>query len=141
MPSKLCLTILYRLLAEGYAHLRRPAEALAAIETAFSLVQLTRESFFEPELHRFRGELLLQRLGSGAEARAEECFWKAVHLARQQSAKSWELRASTSLSRLWAQQDKHTGAFELMVPLCAWFTEGDDTADLKDARALLEELR
>ena len=139
--TDLCLTMVYRLLADGYAQLGRLDEALAALQAGFSTTQRTREGFCEPELHRFRGELLLRQQDHGAEANAEESFLRAVDIARQQSAKSWELRASTSLSRLWVKQGKGAEALELLAPLCDWFTEGRDTADLKDARALVEELR
>jgi predicted ATPase len=71
---------------------------------------------------------------------AEECFLKAIDIARHQQAKSWELRAATSLARLWQQQGKKKEAYELLAPVYNWFTEGFDTADLKDAKALLEKL-
>ena len=74
------------------------------------------------------------------QAEAEECFQKAIEVARHQSAKSWELRASTSLARLWQQQGKKTEARELLAPVYNWFTEGFDTADLQEAKALLEAL-
>jgi predicted ATPase len=120
---------------------KRTVEALAAIEVPLKLIQHTHESFFEPELHRFRGELLLQLASPTAAAEAEECFWRAVKIARQQSAKSWELRAATSLSQLWAQHSKRTEALQLLSPLCAWFTEGPDTPDFKKAKRLLEKIR
>jgi predicted ATPase len=73
-------------------------------------------------------------------ARAEACFQQALAIARQQQAKSWELRAATSLARLWQQQGKRTEARELLAPIYGWFTEGFDTADLQDAKALLAAL-
>ncbi|HLB76121.1 MAG TPA: hypothetical protein VJO72_03725, partial [Candidatus Dormibacteraeota bacterium] len=73
-------------------------------------------------------------------ARAEACFHQALMLARRQQAKSWELRAATSLARLWQQQGKHAAAYELLAPIYGWFTEGFDTADLQEAKRLLEEL-
>ncbi len=138
--TAICLTAVYRLLAEGCAQVGRPLEALAAIKTALNLAQRTRECFFEPELRRFQGELLLQRGDCGAESKAEECFRRAIEMARQQSAKSWELRASASLSRLWLQQGKQSEALEVLAPICSWFAEVRDTADLKEARELLQEL-
>ncbi len=138
--TALCLTAVYRLLAEAYAQLRQTTEALAAIQTALDLTQRTRECFFEPELHRYQGELLLLQADCNADSKAEECFRRAVDVARQQSAKSCELRASTSLCRLWAQQGKQAEAFELLDPVCDWFTEGRDTADFKEARIVLQKL-
>ena len=75
-----------------------------------------------------------------AEAEAEECFWKAIEIARQQQAKSLELRAAVRLSRLWQHQGKRAEAHALLAPIYGWFTEGFDTADLQEAKALLEEL-
>ena len=98
--------------------------------------------------HRLQGELLLvndeRRAGSERAlrnvAQAEKCFHTALDIARCQEAKSWELRASTSLARLWQKQGKKDEARELLAPVYEWFTEGFDTADLKDAQVLLEEL-
>jgi len=138
--TALCLTSVYCLMSEGYAQVGRTTEALAAIQTALDLTRRTRECFFEPELHRFQGELLLRQGRRDAESKAEECFCRAADVARQQCARSWELRASTSLSRLWLLQGKQAQAFELLGPVCNWFTEGHDSADLKEARELLQEL-
>jgi len=79
-------------------------------------------------------------LDACGEDSAEECFTKAVAVAREQKAKFWELRAATSLARLWQSQNKAREAHDLMAPVYGWFTEGFDTADLKDAKALLDEL-
>ena len=87
------------------------------------------------ETYRLQGELLLRR-GEGA----EECFRKALDIARRQQAKSWELRAAMSLSRLWQQHGKRDEAHELLTPIYGWFTEGFDTTDLREAKALLKEL-
>ena len=95
---------------------------------------------WEPELHRLRGELLLS-LPAPHRGDAEACFQRALAVAREQSARMWELRAATSLARLRAEQGKRTQARDLLAPVYGWFTEGFDTADLKDARALLEELQ
>jgi predicted ATPase len=95
-------------------------------------------------VHRLQGELTLQVRDqgpeSGAQSQAEKCFQKALDIARHQEAKSFELRAAMSLSRLWQQQGKRDEARELLAEIYGWFTEGFDTADLKDAKALLEEL-
>ena len=88
-------------------------------------------------VHRYDGLLLTQSVGTG---KAEACFHKAIDIARHQQAKSLELRTATSLARLWQQQRKVAEAHALLAPVYEWFTEGFDTADLKDAKALLEEL-
>ena len=93
----------------------------------------------EAELQRLKGRLLLVR-SADQPAAVEACFQRAVAVAHRQQAKSWELRAAMSLSRLWQQQDKRTEAYELLAPVYGWFTEGFDTADLQEAKALLEEL-
>jgi predicted ATPase len=101
-------------------------------------MQTTEERLYEAEVYRLRGELLQQ---SGAQqGEAEEHFHQALTVARRQQAKSWELRAAMSLSRLWQQQGKRTEAQELLAPIYGWFTEGFDTADLQEAKALLEAL-
>jgi hypothetical protein len=98
----------------------------------------------EAELYRLKGEVALQSnaegLASPVAAEAEACFQQALDIDRQQQAKSWELRAATSLTRLWQEQGKRAEARELLAPVYNWFTEGFDTADLIDAKALLEEL-
>jgi predicted ATPase len=91
------------------------------------------------ETHRVQGELLLRQVVPGA-SQAEACFQQALALARRQQAKSWELRAAMSLSRLWQQQGKRTEAYDLLAPVYGWFTEGFDTADLQEAKALLDAL-
>jgi predicted ATPase len=88
---------------------------------------------------RIKGELLLAQ-SSDNHLEAESCFHHALDIARQQQAKSWELRGATSLARLWQQQDKRQEAHDLLAPVYNWFTEGFDTADLKDAKALLDDL-
>jgi predicted ATPase len=95
--------------------------------------------WWEAELHRLRGELLVQPVAAPPEE-AEACFQQALDIARRQQAKSLELRAAMSLCRLWQQQGKRTEAYELLAPIYDWFTEGFDTADLQDAKALLETL-
>ncbi len=99
----------------------------------------TGDAYWEPEVHRLIGDLLLRRNPSAAD-RAEASYRRAIERARSQEARSWELRAATSLARLWRDQGKHAQARELLAPVYGWFTEGFDTADLKDAKALLDEL-
>src|SRR5262249_52083010 len=91
------------------------------------------------EVHRLQGTLLLRQAVPDA-AHAEACFQQALAIARRQQAKSWELRAAVSLSRLWQQQGKCGEARELLTPIYSWFTEGFDTLDLQEAKALLEVL-
>jgi predicted ATPase len=90
-------------------------------------------------VYRLRGELLLQQ-SAAQQGEAEESFHQALTVARRQQAKSWELRAAMSLARLWQQQGKHAEARQLLAEVYGWFTEGFDTADLQEARALLEAL-
>jgi predicted ATPase len=97
------------------------------------------ERFYEAEIHRLKGVLLLMQSAENHTA-AEACFHRALTMARHQQAKSWELRAATSLARLWQRQGKHQEAYDLLAPVYAWFTEGFDTADLKGAKALLNEV-
>jgi predicted ATPase len=104
------------------------------------MVDTTGERHTEAELHRLHGELLLRQAVPDA-PQAESCFQQALAVARHQQAKSWELRAAMSLSRLWQQQGKRDEARQLLAPIYDWCTEGFDTADLQDARALLDALR
>ena len=90
-------------------------------------------------LYRLQGELLLRQAVPDA-AQAETCFQQALAIARRQQAKSWELRAAMSLARLWQQQGKRNEAYDLLAPVYGWFTEGFDTADLQEAKALLDAL-
>jgi predicted ATPase len=106
---------------------------------ALTLVDTTGERWYEPELYRLKGELLLQQ-NSANQAEAENCFHQAITIAQNQQAKSLELRAATSLAKLWQQQGKRAEAYDLLAPIYEWFTEGFDTADLQDAKALLAEL-
>jgi class 3 adenylate cyclase/predicted ATPase len=114
-------------------------EGLALLDEAQGLVAKTGEGAYEAEVHRVKAELLLARSPSdptGAEASLRE----ALGVARRQSGRSYELRAATSLARLWQQQGREQEARELLAPIYAWFTEGFDTRDLMDAKALLDEL-
>jgi predicted ATPase len=129
------------LLASAHGIVGQTAEGLAAVEEALALVASTNERFYEAEIYRVRGELLLKHGGLDSPAGAETCFRQALEIAEVQSAKSWELRAAISLARLWRDQGRRAAAHDVLAPIYGWFTEGFDTADLKDARALLEELQ
>jgi class 3 adenylate cyclase/predicted ATPase/ribosomal protein L40E len=124
------------LLAESYGKTGQTSEGLKVVIDAMAISQQTR--CYEAELHRIKGELLLTQ--AAAEEEAEASFQDALKVARNQSAKSLELRAAMSLSRLWQRQRNRTEAQELLAEVYGWFTEGFDTADLKQAKALLEEL-
>jgi predicted ATPase len=113
-----------------------PAEGLRALAEAQTISGVR---YYEAELHRVKGELLLSESADNHSA-AEVCFRQAVDIACGRQAKWWELRAATSLSRLWQQQGKRQEACELLAPVYGWFTEGFDTADLQEARTLLDEL-
>jgi adenylate cyclase len=127
------------LLAEAYKNVGQNAAGLTVVDEALSTVQRTRCRYYEAELHRIKGELLLTQAAPGEE-QAEACFREAIAVSRQQAAKSLELRAAMSLSRLWQRQGKTAEARQLLAEIYGWFTEGFDTADLKAAKALLEEL-
>ena len=107
------------------------AEAIAAVAT-------TKERIFEAEVYRVGGEIALKEPQPDT-MKAQSCFERALSVARQQQAKSWELRAAMSLARLWRDQGKVQEARELLAPVYGWFTEGFDTCDLRDAKALLDE--
>ena len=114
-------------------------EALRTINELFPIIERSGQRYFEAEVHRLKGELLLAQDASNA-AQAEDSFRTAIEISRKQNAKSWELRATTSLARLLAKQGKRDEAGAMLAEIYGWFTEGFDTADLKDAKALLEEL-
>jgi predicted ATPase len=126
-------------LAEAYGQVGQVGEGVHLVAEALAVVDTTGERGNEAELHRLHGVLLLRQTVPDTPA-AEVCFQQALDVARRQQAKSWELRAAMSLSRLWQRQGKRPEARELLAPIYGWFTEGFDTADLQDARALLEEL-
>jgi predicted ATPase len=113
--------------------------AQTAVAEALAFAEASGERWWKADLHRLEGELLLIR-ASNNQAEAEACFRRALEVARAQSAKALELRASTSLARLWAEQGRRAEAHDLLASVYGRFTEGFDTADLKDAKALLEEL-
>jgi len=127
------------LLAEAYSISGQSEAGLTVLAEALALVDTTGERDYEAEIHRLKGELLLQQ-SSGNSTEAETCFQQAISIAQNQQAKSLELRAAMSLSRLWQQQGKRQEAYDLLTPIYNWFTEGFDTADLQDAKGLLNEL-
>ena len=126
-------------LAMAYAELGQPEDARRCIEDAINKVERSMEKALEAELDRVAGEVALKSLAPDTE-KAEKYFDRALAVARAQQAKSWELRAATSLARLWRDQGKLQQARELLAPVYGWFTEGFDTRDLREARALLDEL-
>jgi predicted ATPase len=125
--------------AEAYGVMGQPEAGLTVLAEALTLVGEAGERCFEPEIYRLRGELLLQQ-SADHHSEAQACFQQAIAVADRQQAKSWELRAAMSLSRLWQRQGQCAAARELLAPIYGWFTEGFDTADLQEAQALLTEL-
>ena len=126
-------------LALAYAELGQPDDALRCIDDAIDKVERSKEKWCEAEVHRIAGEIALRSLAPDTE-KAEKYFERALSVARAQKAKSWELRAAMSMARLWRDQGKVQQARELLAPVHGWFTEGFDTLDLKEAKALLDEL-
>jgi predicted ATPase len=127
------------LLGEAYGELGQVGEGLKVLAEALATIYNTGERFCEAEVHRLRGKLLLARSANHA-PEAESCFQQGLDVARRQRAKTWELRAAMSLSRLWQQQGKHAAARDVLAPVYGWFTEGFDTADLHAAKTLLDHL-
>jgi class 3 adenylate cyclase/predicted ATPase len=127
------------ILAEAYETIKQSEIGLEVLAEALTRVDKTGERWCEPELYRLKGELLLQQ-NADNQAEAETCFQQAIAVAQNQQAKLLELRATTSLARLWQQQGKRQEAHDLLALVYHWFTEGFDTADLKDAKALLDAL-
>jgi predicted ATPase len=124
----------------GHAgHAGHADEGLRLLAEALAVADTTAERWYEAELYRLKGELLLAQ-SAHQHADAEACFQCALTLAGAQQAKAWELRAALSLCRLWQQQGKRKEAYALLAPIYGWFTEGFDTADLLEARGLLETL-
>jgi len=138
------------LVAEVHQKLGRPAEGLSAVTEALTVAQQSGQHYWEAELHRLTGVLMLQAearpgrdagpRGARATGDAESYFLRAIEIARRQRAKSLELRAAANLSRLWADKGNVREAHALLSGVFAWFTEGFDTADLSEAKSLLEEL-
>jgi predicted ATPase len=144
-------------LAWAYGQMGQAEEGLAVVAEALATVNKTGERISEAELYRRRGELTLKQFGvqssefgvtnpqpltpnPHAETEAEACFHKAIEISRKQQAKSLELRATMNLARLWRQQGKQQQARKLLAEIYGWFTEGFDTKDLQEAKALLGEL-
>jgi predicted ATPase len=127
------------LLAETYGEISHPEAGLSLLHEGLSELDTTEVHIYDAELSRLKGTLLLKQAVPDA-SQAEACFRQALDIARQQQAKSWELRAATSLARLWQQQDKQNEARALLTDVYGWFTEGFDTHDLQEAKALLETL-
>jgi predicted ATPase len=142
--SELLRTFWLALLAEECGNVGHVEEGLRAVAEALVAAHTNGEQFYEAELWRLKGALVLQASGqrpaSDVQADAEACFRQALEIARRQQTKSLELRAAMSLSRLWQHQGKHDEARDLLAPIYGWFTEGFDTTDLQEAKALLEEL-
>jgi predicted ATPase len=113
------------------------ADALHAIDEALALAQRQHELWIEPELYRIKGAVLQEQDATAA----AHCFERAIAVARERQTRSWELRATTSLTQLWAEQGEGNKGYDLLAPIYGWFTEGFDTPDLKDAKALLDALR
>jgi predicted ATPase len=154
------------LLAEAYRQAKQVQEGLSALNEALTLADKTGECYYEAELYRLKGELTLaqseaslkrvtdksqtsqdqsedsksQSLNPKVQEEAEACFRQAIAIAQKQQARSWELRATVSLARLWQQQGKSAEAHGMLSDIYHWFTEGFDTKDLQEAKALLEEL-
>ena len=135
LTRPLCLV----LLAEAAGQVGQVEEGLRLLAEALAAFEASGRGDGLAEAYRLQGELLLRQATPDA-AQAEACFQQALAIARRQQAKSWELRAAISLSRLWQQQGKREEAHELLAPIYGWFTEGFDTADLQEAKALLNEL-
>jgi DNA-binding winged helix-turn-helix (wHTH) protein/predicted ATPase len=135
LARPLCLV----LLAEAAGHAGQVEEGLGLLAEALMAFEASGRGDLRVEAYRLQGTLLLRQAVPDA-VQVEACFHQALAIARQQQAKSWELRAALSLSRLWQLQGKQEGARALLVPLYGWFTEGFDTADLREVNALLDEL-
>jgi predicted ATPase len=161
------MSYILALMAEVHGTLGQASDGLALLADALALVEKTGDRWYEAELHRIKGELLLQtdrrarkpraakttrRVAAGVAASSggrsavdlraavEACFRTALDIARRQQAKSFELRAATSLSQLWQRHGKRRQAHELLSQTYGWFTEGFDTPDLRDAHTLLSDL-
>jgi predicted ATPase len=126
-------------LASAYAQLGQYDDARRCVGEAMMVMETTKERWFEGEVNRITGQIVLLSPGPDA-AEAEVYFERALQVARRRQAKSHELRATMSLARLWRSQGKPQQARELLAPVYGWFTEGFDTLDLKEAKALLEKL-
>ena len=138
--STLWMPLYLPYLARAYAELGQFDDAWRCIGEAMTAIETTKETWCEAEIHRTAGEIALLSPEPDA-AKAEAYFERALAVAQKQQAKSWELRAAMSMARLWRDQGKRDAARDLLAPVYGWFTEGFDTLDLKEAKALLDELR
>jgi predicted ATPase len=127
-------------LARAYAALGQFDDAWRCIGEAMTAAETTKERWCEAEIHRTAGEIALMSRNPDA-MKAEAYFDRALEIARAQQARSWELRAAMSMARLWRDQGNRQQACDLLAPIYDWFTEGFETLDLKEARALLDELK
>jgi predicted ATPase len=126
-------------LAKAHAELGKFVDAWRCIGEATRAVETTKETMFEAEVYRIAGEIALKSPRPDV-AKAQAYFERALAVARKQQAKSWELRAAISMARLWRDQGKRDAVRDLLAPVYNWFTEGFDTLDLKEAKALLDDL-
>lgn len=146
LGGELALPTYLGLLAEAYGKVGRANEGLRVLAEAYALVRKNTECRFEAELLRIKGELLLQASARGSgrttslQSEAETCFRQALDVARQQQAKSLELRTGMSLARLWQAQDRHAEAHQMLVEIYGWFTEGFEAPDIREAKELLTTL-
>jgi predicted ATPase len=135
--ANLLMPFYLTILAEAHGMGAQPQAGLDRLAEAAKLVEMTQERWAEAEMHRVRGTLLLSM---NEHAEAEKSYRDALSVAQRQSAKFWELRAATSLARLWRDQGKRAEACDLLAPVYGWFTEGFNTPVLQDAKSLLDEL-
>ena len=137
--SRVYLPFFLAHLSRAHAELGQFDDAWRCIGEAITAVETTNERWYEPEINRIKGEIALKlpQLGS---VQAGAYFERALTVARTQQAKSWELRAAMNMARLWRDQGKPQQARDLLAPVYGWFTEGFDTSDLKEAKALLDTL-
>jgi predicted ATPase len=133
------LTFFLSSLTRAYAEIGQFDDAWRCIREAMTAIETTNERWSEAEINRVAGEIALMSPEPDA-AKAQTCFERVLAVARKEQAKSWELRAAMSMARLWRDQGKRDEARDLLAPVYGWFTEGFDTLDLKEAKALLEEL-
>ena len=137
--QEIFMPLLMTLFAETEAEAGQPNAALATLDTQLATIARSGQRWFLAEVHRVRGEILL-KCRPGDLVAAETAFTHAIDIARNQRAKLFELQAAVSLAQLWRDQGKRTEARDLLGPIYNWFTEGFDAPDLKDAKALLDEL-
>jgi predicted ATPase len=124
------------LTAKCYADLGQLDDARRSVDEATTVIERTKETWFEADVYRIAGEVALKSPQPDV-----AIFERALSVARQQQAKSWELRAATSMARLWRDQGKRQQAHDLLASVYGWFTEGFDTLDLKEAKSLLDQLK